>query len=124
MVIGGESLGPGVAVLVGGVQDAGDDEVKFDAMDLPSGVCFYRLEAGSYTETKTLILIRWRSGGKSHREHKSPSRELIIEGVKEVVAPALERHKKLGEPAAVWTAGNVVMLKPSQIPSRSCRPGK
>ena len=46
------------------------------------------------------------------------TRELIIEGVKEAVARALERHKKLGEPVAVWKDGKVVMLKPSQIPSR------
>jgi hypothetical protein len=49
------------------------------------------------------------------------TRELIIEGVKEAVARALERHKKLGEPVAVWKDGKVVMLEPSQIPSRSRR---
>ncbi|MBK7256292.1 MAG: M28 family peptidase [Ignavibacteriae bacterium] len=52
------TLGQEVAVLVRGVQDAGYHDVKFDAMNLPSGVYFYRLEAGSYTETKKLILIR------------------------------------------------------------------
>jgi hypothetical protein len=52
------------------------------------------------------------------------TRELIIEGVKEAVARALERHKKLGESVAVWKDGKVVMLKPSQIPSRSRRPGR
>ena len=50
------------------------------------------------------------------------TRELIIEGVKEAVARALERHKKLGEPVAVWKDGKVVMLKPSQIRPRSTRP--
>ena len=49
------------------------------------------------------------------------TRELIIEGVKESVARALERHKKLGESVAVWKDGKVVMLTPSQIPSRSPR---
>ena len=49
------------------------------------------------------------------------TRELIIKGVKEAVARALERHKKLGEPVAVWKDGKVLMLKPSQIPSRSRR---
>ena len=52
------------------------------------------------------------------------TRELIIEGVKEAVARALDRHKKLGEPVAVWKDGKVVMLKPSQIPSRSRRQNK
>ncbi len=41
------------------------------------------------------------------------TRELIIEGVKESVARALERHKMLGESVAVWKDGKVVMLKPS-----------
>ena len=45
---------------------------------------------------------------KQHRK----TRELIIEGVKESVARALERHKKLGESVAVWKDGRVVMLKP------------
>jgi hypothetical protein len=52
------------------------------------------------------------------------TRELIIEGVKEAVARALDRHKKLGEPVAVWKNGKVVMLKPSQIPSRPRRQEK
>jgi hypothetical protein len=41
--------------------------------------------------------------------------------VKESVARALERHRKLGESVAVWKDGKVVMLKPSQIPSKSRR---
>ena len=49
------------------------------------------------------------------------TRELIIEGVKESVARALERHKKLGESVVVWKDGKVVMLKPSQIPLRPRR---
>ncbi len=52
------------------------------------------------------------------------TRELIIEGVKEAVARALERHRKLGEPVAIWKDGKVVTLNPGQIPSRSRRPGK
>lgn len=49
------------------------------------------------------------------------TRDLIIEGVKESVARALERHKRLGESVAVWKDGKVVMLKPSEIPSRPRR---
>ncbi|MCH8524974.1 MAG: T9SS type A sorting domain-containing protein [Balneolales bacterium] len=37
---------------------AGRHEVIFDAGDLASGMYLYRLEAGSYTETRTMLLIR------------------------------------------------------------------
>lgn len=33
-------------------------EVRFEASDLPSGVYFYRMEAGKFTETKKLILLK------------------------------------------------------------------
>ncbi len=49
------------------------------------------------------------------------TRELIIAGVEAAVAKALERHKKLGEPIAVWKNGRVVTLKPHQIPSSQTR---
>ena len=51
-------LGQQVSLLQHGDQDAGSHEVRFDARDLPSGVYFYRLSAGSFTETKRLLLIR------------------------------------------------------------------
>lgn len=35
---------------------AGRHEAVFDAAGLPSGLYFYRLQAGDYTETKSLIL--------------------------------------------------------------------
>jgi hypothetical protein len=46
------------------------------------------------------------------------TRELILAGVQEAVARALERHRKLGEPVAVWKGGRVITLKPTQIPTR------
>jgi flagellar hook assembly protein FlgD len=52
------TLGQQVSTLVQGEQDAGYHEVKFDGSSLPSGVYFYRMQAGSYTETKKLLLIR------------------------------------------------------------------
>lgn len=55
------TLGQIVCELVQGEQDAGYHEVKFDAQDLSSGVYFYRIQAGSYSETKKLFLLR-RSG--------------------------------------------------------------
>lgn len=51
-------LGKQVAILQNGEQDAGYHEVRFDGSNLPSGVYFYRLHAGSYRETKKLLLVR------------------------------------------------------------------
>jgi len=51
-------LGQQVALLQKGEQGAGDHEVRFDAKGLPSGVYLYRMNAGSYTETKRLIVLR------------------------------------------------------------------
>jgi hypothetical protein len=51
-------LGREVAVLVNERRDAGVHEVKFDGSGLLSGVYFYRMEAGSFVETKRLLLIK------------------------------------------------------------------
>jgi Secretion system C-terminal sorting domain len=52
------TLGQRVAALVQGQQEAGSYEVKLDASELASGVYFYRLQAGTYVETKKLLLLR------------------------------------------------------------------
>jgi photosystem II stability/assembly factor-like uncharacterized protein len=52
------SLGQEVAVLEDGWRDAGSHTAFFDARALPSGVYFYRLTAGSASDTKRLVLIR------------------------------------------------------------------
>jgi photosystem II stability/assembly factor-like uncharacterized protein len=52
------TLGQQVSTIVQSEQDAGYHEVRFDGAHLPSGVYFYRMQAGSYTETKRLLLIR------------------------------------------------------------------
>ncbi len=51
-------LGREEAVLVNERQNAGSHEVKFDAAGLSSGVYFYRLQAGSFAETRKLLLLR------------------------------------------------------------------
>ncbi len=51
-------LGREVAVLVNEQVKPGSYEVEFDGSNYPSGVYFYRLTAGEYTETKKMILIK------------------------------------------------------------------
>ena len=42
-------------------------------------------------------------------------RQKIREGVKEAVAQAIERHRRLGQSIAVWQDGKVVILEADQI---------
>lgn len=51
-------LGTEVALLVNKEQPAGYHKVTFNASNLTSGIYFYRLEAGTYNETKKLMLIK------------------------------------------------------------------
>jgi hypothetical protein len=52
------TLGQQVAELVNEELEAGYHEVSFDAKNLPSGVYFYRIQAGTFVETKRLLLLR------------------------------------------------------------------
>jgi hypothetical protein len=51
-------LGKEVVTLVDGVQQPGNKSVSFDAKTLASGVYFYRLQSGSFTQTKKLVFLR------------------------------------------------------------------
>ena len=51
-------LGSEVAVLINEEKPAGYYEVEFDASDLTSGIYYYRINAGNYSETKKMILLR------------------------------------------------------------------
>ncbi len=51
-------LGREVATLVSGPETAGTHTVTFNGEKLPSGVYFYRLQAGNYTATKKLLLLK------------------------------------------------------------------
>jgi hypothetical protein len=50
--------GKEVDILVNEYLHAGTYEVRFDSGDLPSGIYFYRMQSGRYTETKRMILIK------------------------------------------------------------------
>ena len=51
-------LGREVATIVSGEMSAGNYSKQWNASKFASGVYFYRLEAGSYTETKKLLLLK------------------------------------------------------------------
>jgi hypothetical protein len=53
-----DMLGREVSVLVNDKRNAGDYEVKFDGSNLASGVYFYRLKAGSFVQTRKLLVLR------------------------------------------------------------------
>ena len=51
-------LGREIATLVNEEKPAGEYEVEFYAVNLPSGIYFYQIKADQYSETKKMILLR------------------------------------------------------------------
>lgn len=51
-------LGKEVSTLINETKSAGTYEVEFNASNLSSGVYYYKLQAGSFTETKKMILAK------------------------------------------------------------------
>ena len=51
-------LGREMTLLVNENKSVGNYRVTFDANDLPGGIYFYRMQAGSFSETKKLLLLR------------------------------------------------------------------
>lgn len=51
-------LGNEVTTLINEKKQAGEYEIKFNANHLPSGVYFYRLTAGSFSQIRKMILMR------------------------------------------------------------------
>ncbi len=51
-------LGREVTTLINGLQRPGNYSVTFDASQLSSGIYFYQLKSGKYSETKKMILIK------------------------------------------------------------------
>ena len=46
----------------------------------------------------------------------------ILKAMTEAVREALLRHKRLGNPVAVWREGRVVWLRPEEIPAEMVEP--
>jgi len=51
-------LGNEIITLLSEEKSVGNYEFEFDATGLPSGIYFYRLQAGSFVETKKMVLLR------------------------------------------------------------------
>jgi hypothetical protein len=51
-------LGREVSSLVNERQTAGSYESRFNAANLPSGMYFYRLQSGTFTETRKMLLVK------------------------------------------------------------------
>ena len=51
-------IGQEIAVLADGMHSAGVYTVAFDASQLPAGVYFYRLEAGSFSDIRKMLLLK------------------------------------------------------------------
>ena len=51
-------LGESIVSLIHGVMSAGKHQIKFNSQTLTSGVYFYKLQQGSFSEIKKMILIK------------------------------------------------------------------
>ena len=51
-------LGNEISTLVNEEKPAGEYEINFNADNLPSGIYFYQLKSGNYSETKSMILLK------------------------------------------------------------------
>jgi hypothetical protein len=51
-------LGNEVATLINQYLPAGSHEVVFDASRMPSGIYYYKLKSGNYSDTKKMVLLR------------------------------------------------------------------
>jgi hypothetical protein len=51
-------LGREVADLVNEQQAAGSYNIKFDGLNLASGIYFYQIKAGSFIDTKKMMLLK------------------------------------------------------------------
>jgi hypothetical protein len=47
-----------IATLVNEKKPAGDYEIEFNAANIPSGIYFYQLTAGKYSETRKMVFLK------------------------------------------------------------------
>jgi hypothetical protein len=52
------ALGQEVALLVNERKESGQHQITWNAINVPSGIYFYRLQAGEFVETKKMIVLR------------------------------------------------------------------
>jgi hypothetical protein len=51
-------LGREISTLVNEEKPSGEYEVEFNRSNLPSGIYFYQLKTGNYSETRKMVLIK------------------------------------------------------------------
>ena len=52
------TIGEEVKILANELKEPGSYEIEFNASSLPSGVYFYRLQAGDFVQTRKMILLK------------------------------------------------------------------
>ena len=52
------TLGEEVATLVHEMKEPGEYSIRWDPNGIPSGIYYYRLQAGSFTDIKKMVVIR------------------------------------------------------------------
>jgi flagellar hook assembly protein FlgD len=53
-------LGQLVATLVDETQNPGYKSLTFDASNLPSGMYIYKLSAGTFTQARKMVVVKWK----------------------------------------------------------------
>ena len=51
-------LGNEISTLISGTESAGKHSIEWNAQGLPSGIYFYKIQAGNFTETKKMVLSK------------------------------------------------------------------
>ena len=51
-------LGNEIVILVNEEKPSGSYEVEFSGAELPSGIYFYKLDAGNFSDTKKMMLLK------------------------------------------------------------------
>ena len=52
------TLGEEVAILIDRMENAGFKSISFNAFNIPSGIYFYKLNAGSFTDVKKMVILK------------------------------------------------------------------